>query len=84
MTKVKKTAENKAQEKFGNERAVFDKLVPIQRGDIFKVMSQGVNIEFTDRFDSAQKVYKDALKPKEMFKIARAGGAVTVVARDIV
>lgn len=55
------------------ERAIFDAPVKAQRGDIFKVTSLGVVIEFTDKIQSAQSAYKDAPVPKSMFKMCRSG-----------
>lgn len=76
---------NKAErdaDRFLNERAVFDKPVKAQRGAIHKVVAQGVTIEFTDRYLDAQKAYKDALLPKEWFKLGTAG-TVDLVAKQV-
>ena len=51
--------------------------VPAVRGDIYKVISKGVNIEWTDRIQEAQSAYREAGAPKTMFKITRGTGAVT-------
>lgn len=59
-----------------NEYAVFSKIVPVQAGDIYKVLSMGTCVEFTDRLSEAQAAYKEASKPKQMFKVLRAGGVL--------
>lgn len=82
MKKQEKNVDRK-QEKFTNERAVFDKPVKAQRGDIFKVIAQGVTIEFTDRYNSAQSAYKDAPKPKQWFKLAK-DGSVSCIANQMI
>ena len=68
MTKQKK--EKKISE---GERAIFDAPVKAQHGDIYKVTSMGVVIEFTDKIQSAQSAYKDAPVPKSMAKLYRSG-----------
>lgn len=67
-----------------NERAVYSALVPVQYGDIFKVISKGVCVEYTDRLLEAQAAYKEANVPKEMFKIFRDTGAVQTVYRQVI
>lgn len=64
----------KQEAAFANERAVFDKPVKAQRGDIHKVVAQGVVIEFTDRMNSAAQAFKDAHKPKQWFVLQKEGG----------
>lgn len=56
-------------------RAVFDKTVPIQRGDIYKVTSMGVVVEFTDKFPAAQSAYQTAPAPKSLYKVKRSGSS---------
>lgn len=65
-----------------NERQVFSALVPVQYGDIYKVISKGVCVEYSDRLTEAQAAYKEANAPKEMFKIYRDTGAVQTVYRQ--
>lgn len=67
-----------------NERQVYSGLVAAQYGDIFKVLSKGTCIEYTDRFLEAQAAYKEANVPKEMFKIFRDTGAVQTVFRQTI
>lgn len=76
------TKQDRKSEKFSNERAVFDKSPRRQRGDIFKVIAQGVTIEFTDRYTSAQSAYKDAPKPKQWYKLS-AEGSVSCIASQL-
>jgi hypothetical protein len=63
------TKEDKAK----NEYAVFDRPVPAQRGDIYKVLSMGTCVEFTDKISSAEQAYREASKPRQMFKMFRTG-----------
>jgi hypothetical protein len=72
-TKEKKVSEKDAA-RFANERAIFDKPVKAQRGDIHNVVAQGVTVEFTDRYTSAAQAYKDASKPKSWMVIQADGG----------
>ena len=74
MMKKEKKVSAKDEARFANERAVFDKPVKAQTGDIHQVKSQGVTIEFTDRFNSAAQAYKDATKPKEWLVTMAEGG----------
>lgn len=67
-----------------NERAVFDGPVKAQRGDIYKVLSQGTCIEYSDSIGAATSVYKEASKPKVMFRIARGSGHVSKVYEQII
>lgn len=55
------------------ERAIFDSPVKAQRGDIYKVTSLGVVIEFSDKIQSALSAYKDAPVPKSIAKVHRTG-----------
>ena len=71
--------QNRKEQATSNERAVFDQPVRAQRGDIYKVMSIGVCVEFTDKLGEAQKAYKEAGLPKTMFKITRGSNAVSKV-----
>lgn len=66
--------ETQKEDRSANERAVFDKPVKAQRGDIHKVVSQGVTIEFTDRMNSAATAFKEANKPKQWFLLSKEGG----------
>lgn len=75
MSKKEKT-EKKERKVNPDERAVFDAPVKSQRGDIFKVISKGVTIEFTDNVMAANSAYKETLPPKSMFKIHRGSGSV--------
>lgn len=65
------------------DRAVFGQLVQKQRGDIFKVVSQGVCIEFTDKMRDAQAAFKDASIPKVMWKVSKETGVTCVQAQYI-
>lgn len=76
MNKQVKLSE-KQVERIANERAVFDGPVQVQRGAIHKVTSIGTMVEFTDRFQDAQKAYKEASTPKQWFKVD--GKIVTLV-----
>jgi hypothetical protein len=58
------------ESKSKNERAVFDRPVQRQGSPIYKVLSMGVCVEFTDKIMSANAAYKEASKPKQMFKIS--------------
>lgn len=68
--------ENVKKEKKVNpdERAIFDAPVKAQRGDIFKVVSKGVTVEYTDNIIAANSAYKETPPPKSMFKIHRGSG----------
>ena len=80
MTKEKMTKDEKAK----NERAVFDAPVQKQKFPIYKVVSKGVCVEFTDRLTSASAAYKEAPKPKTMWKIAdRYGSSVEKIYEEI-
>lgn len=68
----------KAEKKEDQVRAVFDRPVRAQYGDIYKVVSGGVCVEYTDKISEAEGAYKDAVKPKEMWKLYRAGGSALV------
>lgn len=82
MSKEKK--EKKEKKVNPDERAIFDAPVKAQRGDIFKVTSKGVVIEYTDNLMSANSAYKEAGKPKSMFKLYRGSGAVQKIYEEIV
>ena len=58
-----------------NEHVVFSAPVKAQHGDIYKVMSLGVCIEFTDRLAEAESAYRSAATPKSLVKIIRSNGA---------
>jgi len=73
MMKEKKVSANE-ELRFSNEKAVFDKPVKAQHGDIHKIVAQGVTIEFTDRMSVASSAYKDAPKPKQWFVLGEEGG----------
>ena len=77
-------AKQNRKEQNTNERAVFDAPVKPLRGDIYKVLSIGTCVEWTDSINAAQAAYKEASVPKTMFKITRAGGHVTKVHEQIV
>lgn len=80
MAKEKMTKEEKTK----NERAVFDGPVQKQQFPIYKVVSKGVCIEFTDKVMNASKVYQQAEKPKSMWKIAtRKGDVVEKIYEEI-
>lgn len=80
----KEKGEKKERKTNPDERAVFDAPVKAQRGDIFKVTSKGVVIEYTDNMNNAVSAYKEAGKPKSMFKMYRGSGAVEKVYEEIV
>lgn len=71
MTK-QTTKQEKKQDKM--EYAIYDKPVRAQHGDIYKVESKGVVIEFTDKFTEAERAFKEALAPKSMVRINRSSG----------
>jgi hypothetical protein len=77
-------AKQNRKDQASNERAVFNGPVKAQRGNIFKVVSQGVCIEYTDQLNDANSAYKEAAKPKTMFKITRDTGAVGTVYHQVV
>lgn len=77
-------AKQNRKEQASNERAVFDSPVKAQRGDIYKVLSLGTCVEFTDSLTAANSAYKEASVPKTMFKIARGSGHVTKVYEQII
>lgn len=80
MAKEKITKEQKTK----TERAVFDAPVQKQKFPIYKVVSKGVCIEFTDRLTSASAAYKEAPNPKTMWKIAnRHGSSVEKIYEEI-
>lgn len=64
------------EEQEKQQRAVFDRPVQAQRGDIYKVLSKGTCVEFTDKLRDAEAAYKEAKLPREMYKIMRGSGAV--------
>lgn len=77
--------EKKKEKKINlDERAVFDAPVKAQRGDIFKVISKGVVIEYTDNMANATSAYREAGKPRSMFKMYRGSGAVEKIYEEIV
>lgn len=72
---ARKQRSEKEDNRFANERAVFDQPVQSQRGDIYKVTVQGVVVEFTNKANEAIKVYNEAAGlPKFVHKMAREGG----------
>lgn len=75
MSKQKNT-EDRKESQSKNERAVFDKNVRAQPGDIYKVVTNGVVIEFTNRLSEAQTAFKEANKPKQFYKLSEEGGVV--------
>lgn len=66
MTKERK--EKKTEE----GRAVFDRQPQRQGPTIYKVLSMGTCVEYTDKLMSANAAYKEASKPKQMFRILGA------------
>lgn len=72
-----------AKKENSNERATFTTQVKAVRGDIFKVLSKGTCIEWTDQIKDAQQAFREADKPKTMFKIMRATGAVSKLQEQI-
>ena len=68
MSKKEKSQKQIDAEK--NTRAVFDKPVQRQGSPIFKVLSMGTCVEFSDKLFSANAAYKEASKPREMWKIS--------------
>ena len=71
------------QEKEVQQRAVFDRPVQAQRGDIYKVLSKGTCVEFTDKIREAEAAYREASLPREMYKIQRGTGAVTKLREQV-
>ena len=66
--------QKKEKKVVATERAIFDSPVKPQHGDIYKVTSMGVVIEFSDKIQSAMSAYKDAPVPKTMAKVQRNSG----------
>ena len=60
------------------------RMVPAQRGDIYKVLSKGYVTEWTDRLQDAQSAYKEGSVPKTMFKIMRSTGAVSKLREELI
>jgi len=71
-------------EKEAQQRVVFDRPVQAQRGDIYKVMSKGTCVEFTDKIRDAEVAYNDASVPREMYKILRGTGAVIKMREQVI
>lgn len=59
-----------------DEYAIYSKQVRSQPGDIYKVTSKGVTVDYTNRISEALSSFKDAVGPKEMWKLPTEGGAV--------
>lgn len=59
-----------------NERVIFSKPVKAQPGDIYKVVSNGVTVDYTNRLSQAMSVFKDTIKPKELYKLPVEGGVI--------
>ena len=69
--------EQTLDEKKKNERAVFGALVREQRGPVlYKVLSLGTCVEFTDELKIAKEAYNEAANPRQLFAINRATGKV--------
>lgn len=66
---MKAQAVKTKEDKMKNERAVFDKQVQRQGSPIYKVLSMGTCVEFTDKIAAGNAAYKEASKPREMWKI---------------
>jgi len=62
--------EKKERKEKDEGRAVFDRPVQRQGSTIYKVLSMGTCVEYTDKIMSANAAYKEASKPKQMFKIS--------------
>jgi len=60
-----------AKKEQGNEKEFT---VKRQKEPIFKVVSAGVCVEFTDRYPHAKTAYESCRKPKTMFRL-EAGSA---------
>ena len=80
MSKTQKTQKQIDAEK--QTRAVFDKPVQRQGSPIYKVLSMGTCVEFTDKIMSANAAYKEASKPREMWKIA--GSASELIYKEVI
>lgn len=53
------------------EYAIYDTQVKKQGYPIFKVVSKGVCIEYTDRISQAEQAYKETSCPKEMYRLTK-------------
>lgn len=73
---MKQEKVNKKEDQFKNEKAIFDKSVRAQVGDIYKVVSNGATIEWSNKLSEAQAAYRDAIKPKQMYKLPVEGGVI--------
>jgi hypothetical protein len=72
------------EEKEKNEKVIFGALVREQKGPvIYKVLTKGVCVEFTDEISRGKAAYAEASKPKQMFAITRATGAVSKLYEEI-
>ena len=80
MSKTQKTQKQIDAEK--QTRAVFDKPVQRQGSPIYKVLSMGTCVEFTDKIMSANAAYKEASKPREMWKIA--GSSSELIYKEVI
>lgn len=67
---AKQIKSDSKEDRSKNERAVFDKPVQRQGSPIYKVLSMGTCVEFSDKLMSANAAYKEASKPREMWKIS--------------
>ena len=76
-------AKSKEQKTEVLQRAVFDRPVQAQRGDIYKVLSKGTCVEFTDKIRDAESAYKEASVPKEMWKLYRSSSTCTLMCQEI-
>jgi hypothetical protein len=77
MKKLTKEEQEKQQ------RAVFDRPVQAQRGDIYKVLSKGTCVEFSDKIRDAEVAYKEASVPKQMWKLYRSTSICTLMREEI-
>jgi hypothetical protein len=78
---AKQVKQTKDQDKM--TRIVFDRPVKEQRGDIYKILSKGTCVEYTDKLREAEAAYKECSLPKEMYKVSRLTGNCIKLRQDI-
>lgn len=76
-------SKKKVADKDAQHRAIFDGPVKAQRGDIFKVVSRGTCVEYTDKIRDAEAAYAASGVPREMYRIAVGSHAVTKLREQI-
>lgn len=66
------------------EYSVYNNLVQVQPGDIYKVTCKGTCVEFTNRYTDAVSVFNGASKPKQLHKVSRGTGVGYLLKEEIV